>query len=64
MHAPSNRLEAWDDDPWDVFLADDDELDPEPEPGDFYPDDEELPFTDEQTGDPLSTRRGGATCCR
>jgi hypothetical protein len=27
------------DDPyWDAFLADDDELDPQPEPGDFWPD--------------------------
>ena len=28
------------DDPWDVFIADDDERDPQPEPGDFWPDDE------------------------
>lgn len=25
----------WDDDPWDAFLADDDQCDPLPEPGDF-----------------------------
>lgn len=31
------QLESLEDDPWDVFLADDDELDPEPEPGDFWP---------------------------
>jgi hypothetical protein len=30
-----------DDDPcWDVFLPDDDELDPLPEPGDFWLDDD------------------------
>lgn len=28
-----------DDDPWDVFIADDDERDPQPEPGDFWSDD-------------------------
>jgi hypothetical protein len=33
------------DDPWDVFLGDDD-LEPEPEPGDFWFDYEELPTTD------------------
>jgi hypothetical protein len=33
------------DDPWDVFVADEDECDPEPEPGDFWPDDD-LPFID------------------
>jgi hypothetical protein len=26
-----------DDERWDAFLADDDELDPTPEPGDFWP---------------------------
>jgi hypothetical protein len=25
---------------WDAFLADDDELDPQPAPGDFWPDDD------------------------
>ena len=28
---------ATDDDPWDAFLVDDDERDPLPEPGDFWP---------------------------
>jgi hypothetical protein len=28
-----------DDDHWDAFLADEDELDPEPELGDFWPED-------------------------
>ena len=27
-----------DDERWETFLADDDELDPTPEPGDFWPD--------------------------
>lgn len=36
---------AIEDDPWDVFLGDDD-LEPEPEPGDFWFDDDELPCTD------------------
>lgn len=31
-------------DPWDVFLGDDD-LEPEPQPGDFSFEDDELPFT-------------------
>lgn len=26
----------WDDDPWDVFLPDNDPADPLPEPGDFW----------------------------
>ena len=29
-----------DDDHWDAFLADEDELDPSPEFGDFWPDDD------------------------
>jgi hypothetical protein len=38
-------LKCREDDPWDVFIADEDEFDPEPEPGDFWPEDD-LPFTD------------------
>lgn len=38
----------YEDDPWDVFLGDDD-LEPEPEPSDFWFDDEELPFADIST---------------
>jgi hypothetical protein len=41
----SDGLECREDDPWDVFIADDDQRDPDPEPGDFWPDDD-LPFTD------------------
>lgn len=37
------------DDPWDAFLEDDD-LEPEPEPGDFSYDDDVLPFKDISTG--------------
>jgi hypothetical protein len=37
-------IEEPEDDPWDVFLSDD-ELEPEPEPGDFWCDDEEILFT-------------------
>jgi hypothetical protein len=40
--AESPELE---DDPWDVFLGDDD-LEPQPEPGDFWFDDEEFSTTD------------------
>jgi len=29
-----------DDERWEAFLADEDELDPDPEPGDFWPDDD------------------------
>jgi hypothetical protein len=37
--------ECHEDDPWDVFIADEDERDPMPEPGDFWSDDDR-PFTD------------------
>ena len=36
----ADHTESCEDDPWDAFLADDDERDPWPEPGDFWPDDE------------------------
>jgi hypothetical protein len=36
------------DDPWDVFLGDDD-LEPEPESGDFWFEDDESPPTDIST---------------
>ena len=36
----NRKLAAFDDDPWDAFLVDDDERDPMPEPGDFWPDDD------------------------
>ncbi len=38
---PADKPESWDDDPWDVFLNDDDQRDPWPEPGDFWPDDDD-----------------------
>jgi len=31
-----NQPPAESDDPWDAFLVDDDQLDPLPEPGDFW----------------------------
>jgi hypothetical protein len=34
---------AHEDDPWDVFIADDDQCDPQPEPNDFWLP-EDLPF--------------------
>lgn len=34
----SQAADCRDDDPWDVFIADDDERDPQPEPGDFWSD--------------------------
>jgi hypothetical protein len=37
-------IEEPEDEPWDVFLSDDD-LEPEPEPGDFWFEDEEILFT-------------------
>jgi hypothetical protein len=37
----SVEIEEPEDDSWDVFLSDDD-LEPEPEPGDFWFDDEEI----------------------
>jgi hypothetical protein len=36
----ADSLAADDDSPWDAFLPDDDELDPLPEPGDFWFDDD------------------------
>lgn len=37
--AEPNKLDL-DDPHWDAFLADDDELDPQPAPGDFWPEGE------------------------
>lgn len=43
--SPKTATEYWDDDPWDVFSDDDDGHEPEPEPGDFWHD-EDSPFGD------------------
>jgi hypothetical protein len=37
--------ESREEDPWDVFVVDEDEYDPDPEHGDFWPDDD-FTFTD------------------
>lgn len=58
------KLTATDDDPWDAFLVDDDEQDPLPEPGDFWPDEEveEPRFTNRQP--PLAANaRKEFPCC-
>jgi hypothetical protein len=52
----NDGLECREDDPWDVFIPDDDECDPNPEPGDFWSD-EDLPFTD-------GGRYGDLVCAR
>mgnify|MGYP001454585756 CR=1 FL=1 len=37
----NHKTEDWDDDPWEAFIADEDQCDPLPEPGDFWPEIEE-----------------------
>lgn len=59
----NNGLECREDDPWDVFIADDDECDPNPEPGDFWPEDD-MPFTDaDRLGNQLSAHRREVVPC-
>lgn len=41
----NDGIECREEDPWDVFIPDEDECDPEPEPGDFWAD-PHLPFPD------------------
>jgi hypothetical protein len=36
----ADEPEPWLEDPWDAFLADDDERDPQPEYGDFWPEED------------------------
>ena len=53
-----------DDDPWDAFLVDDDERDPLPEPGDFWPDDDPQD-TDADRHAPLTANaREEFVCCQ
>jgi hypothetical protein len=57
---------AVEDDPWDAFLVDDEERDPLPEPGDFWPDEdaEELTFIDGYLTELLRGRmRREVPCC-
>ena len=41
----AEELEPWLEDPWDAFLADDDERDPQPEYGDFWPEEDVEPLS-------------------
>ena len=57
---PLSPLEPvpWDDDPWEVFVPDEDQLDPLPESGDFWTDDDGADFSDYR-----HSRRESQPCC-
>jgi len=56
----TRKLTATDDDPWDAFLVDDDERDPLPEPGDFWPDED---VEESQATNLTKNARKELTCC-
>lgn len=59
----NNGIECREEDPWDVFIPDEDECDPEPEPGDFWAD-PDLPFSgfDQHDGQRALQQREVLSC--
>lgn len=64
MILPAAAIHGSEDDPWDVFIADDDERDPEPEPGDFWTDDESLALANSNDNRTPFICWEGWPCCR
>ncbi len=53
-----SETNPWDDDPWEVFVPDEDQLDPLPESGDFWTDDDGADYCG-----PRLDRRESQPCC-